>query len=368
MHLAIRGALADAYPWIRASVYDVPAPGPIRRLAGASVPGLARADLDFGALRAQIAQSVQVRAHVRRLVREADVTHWYSHNVALMSTDLLRARPSVVSTDCTTAQGAYHLPYRSPTPFTATAVRAAQVWERRVYDAATIVVAQSEWAATSLHDAYGVEQGRLRVIPFGLPDVALPPPHVGRAGELPEVTFVGMSMARKGGDRLLRLMGGPLRHRCVLNVVTRAPVPKTPGVRVHADFRPGDPRLAELLARTAVFALPTEMDNSPYAVLEAMRAGRPVVSTRVGGIPEMVEHGVTGLLVAHDDDALAEAIGALLDDPGAAAAMGDAGRRRFLARYDAVTTTGALLDALTDAAGAGARRDPDRLATGSGCR
>ena len=43
-------------------------------------------------------------------------------------------------------------------------------------------------------------------------------------------------------------------------------------MRVFADFEPGDPRLPELLARTAVFAFPTEMDNSPYAVLEAMRA------------------------------------------------------------------------------------------------
>ena len=61
----------------------------------------------------------------------------------------------------------------------------------------------------------------------------------------------------------------------------------------------------------------------------------PVVATRVGALPEMVQDGVTGLLVAHDDDALAAAIGALLDDPDRAAAMGRAGRTRVEEVYDA---------------------------------
>ena len=120
-------------------------------------------------------------------------------------------------------------------------------------------------------------------------------------------------------------------------------------MRVLNDFEPGDPRLPDLLARTSVFAFPTEMDNSPYSVLEAMRAGVPVVATRVGALPEMVQDGVTGLLVTHDDVALARAIGSLLDDPARAAAMGAAGRARLEAVYDARVTTRQLLDVLTEA-------------------
>ncbi len=65
------------------------------------------------------------------------------------------------------------------------------------------------------------------------------------------------------------------------------------------------------------------------AILEAMAMAKPVVATRVGGIPEIVIDGVTGLLVSpRDPEALAEAIIALLQDRERAKAMGQAGRER----------------------------------------
>jgi starch synthase len=71
-----------------------------------------------------------------------------------------------------------------------------------------------------------------------------------------------------------------------------------------------------------------------------MASGLPVVTTRVGGMPEVVEHGVTGLLVPPDEpDALAGAIMELLADPGRARQLGAAGRRRAEERFswDGVT-------------------------------
>ena len=65
------------------------------------------------------------------------------------------------------------------------------------------------------------------------------------------------------------------------------------------------------------------------SILEAMAMGKPVVATRAGGNPEVVADGVTGFLVpARDGLALAKAIKRLLDDPAAAARMGQAGRAR----------------------------------------
>jgi colanic acid/amylovoran biosynthesis glycosyltransferase len=91
----------------------------------------------------------------------------------------------------------------------------------------------------------------------------------------------------------------------------------------------------ERLVHSALFALPCVaeagggMDNLPTVVMEAMAAGLPVVSTRVGGIPEMVRDGSTGLLVAeHDLTSLVEAIGRLLADRPFARSLGEAGRRR----------------------------------------
>ncbi len=75
--------------------------------------------------------------------------------------------------------------------------------------------------------------------------------------------------------------------------------------------------------------LPSLEEGLPNAVLEAMAAGKPVVATRVGGTPEAVVHGETGLLVPPGDaQALSEAILTLLNDPARAEAMGQAGRER----------------------------------------
>jgi glycosyltransferase involved in cell wall biosynthesis len=94
------------------------------------------------------------------------------------------------------------------------------------------------------------------------------------------------------------------------------------------------PDLAEALACLDVFVLPSLMEGHPLAVLEAMAASKPVVATSVGGNPEAVEDGVTGLLVPpRDPGALAEAIGALIRDPERAADMGRAGRRSLDRRF-----------------------------------
>jgi glycosyltransferase involved in cell wall biosynthesis len=85
----------------------------------------------------------------------------------------------------------------------------------------------------------------------------------------------------------------------------------------------------EWLAAFDVFALTSDWEGMPNAVLEAMAAGLPVVATAVGGTPEVVVDGETGLLVSpRDPDALAGAISRLLRDPDLRRAMGRAGLAR----------------------------------------
>lgn len=93
--------------------------------------------------------------------------------------------------------------------------------------------------------------------------------------------------------------------------------------------------VAERLREADVFVQPSVFDDPfPHATLEAMASGLPVVACAVGGIPEMVVDGQTGLLVERDDPgALADAILRLLGDPAKARAMGRAGRERIEEKF-----------------------------------
>jgi glycosyltransferase involved in cell wall biosynthesis len=85
----------------------------------------------------------------------------------------------------------------------------------------------------------------------------------------------------------------------------------------------------DLLAAADVLVLPSLYEGLPNVVLEAMRFGKPVVSTAAPGTTEVVSDGLTGLLVAvHDPTALARALRTVLDDPALARRLGDAGRAR----------------------------------------
>lgn len=89
-----------------------------------------------------------------------------------------------------------------------------------------------------------------------------------------------------------------------------------------------------LLRSMEVFVLPSLGEGISNTLLEAMATGLPVVATRVGGNPELVEHGVNGLLVPRDDPAtLATAISRYLDDPVLRLLHGKASRERVLERF-----------------------------------
>jgi len=93
--------------------------------------------------------------------------------------------------------------------------------------------------------------------------------------------------------------------------------------------------VADVLSQVVVSVLPSLSEGVPNTVLESMAAGVPVVATRVGGIPEAVEDGESGLLVpARDPAALARAIGRLLEDHDLARRLGQAGRRRVAQHFN----------------------------------
>ena len=173
-------------------------------------------------------------------------------------------------------------------------------------------------------------------------------------GPGPLVLYAGKLSIGKGTDVLLRALD-PIRA-LVPGVRFALAGKGEMAVPAAADLH----RLGEI-AQADLFALYAEADvvvvPSVWAeplsrvLLEAMRLGRPVVATRVGGTPEAVEDGVTGVLVEKaDPDALAQAVAQLLLDPARRARMGAAARERAARFFDEERLVDALLAVYREAA------------------
>jgi glycosyltransferase involved in cell wall biosynthesis len=104
--------------------------------------------------------------------------------------------------------------------------------------------------------------------------------------------------------------------------------------QVHLSDHIPRERLIEEMSRADVCVVPSRWDNSPNTVYEAMGCGKAVVATRVGGIPELIDHGTHGLLVSPGDvEGLAQAILRLLGDKNQREMMGSRGREKAQKNY-----------------------------------
>jgi colanic acid/amylovoran biosynthesis glycosyltransferase len=116
------------------------------------------------------------------------------------------------------------------------------------------------------------------------------------------------------------------------------------------------PAVVERYRRATVFTLPCvtaadgDRDGIPNVILEAMATGLPVVATRHSGIPEVVEHGSSGLLVEpHDVTGLTDALARVLDDPRWGAELGRRGRGTVLRDFDLEVSAGRLVESFAGA-------------------
>ncbi len=111
-----------------------------------------------------------------------------------------------------------------------------------------------------------------------------------------------------------------------------ASVPAGERYRLHFGQTPRD-RMGDLYRAAAFCVAPSIWENFPYAALEAMACGTPVVATRVGGFPEIIEDGISGLLVATEDPAaLVKAVSELVESPSRQRDLGRGARRSAVER------------------------------------
>jgi alpha-maltose-1-phosphate synthase len=228
--------------------------------------------------------------------------------------------------------------------------------ERVAVESAAAVVAVSDGMRGDVLAAYpAVPPDRIRVIRNGIdtreyaPDTATDVlTRYDLDPLLPMVLFVGRITRQKGlpvllraaarlapGAQLVLCAGQPDTTELATEVAglvaslqaTRSGVVWIPEMLPKRD-------IIQLLSHAAAFACPSLYEPLGIVNLEAMACGTAVVASRVGGIPEVVADGETGLLVPADDPAaLAAALNALVSEPGRAAAMGRAGRKRAAAEF-----------------------------------
>jgi glycosyltransferase involved in cell wall biosynthesis len=165
------------------------------------------------------------------------------------------------------------------------------------------------------------------------------------------ILFVGGDFFRKGGDLVVDwIQSTPLADRCRLDFVTHERIAPHPNIRSY-QLSHDDEELAQLYREADIFVLPTRAECFGLVFTEAMACAIPVVTCHVGGVSEVVEHGVTGLLVPPDDPiSLNGALSALVSDVELRRRMGEAGRRAAEARFDSRRNISRLLEIMREVA------------------
>jgi len=147
---------------------------------------------------------------------------------------------------------------------------------------------------------------------------------VARFSEFKDQGLLLRAFARVPGEPRLQLVGEGGTE------VSARKLANNLGVRERVEFMGSRGDVAEILAQTDVFVLASRLEALPISILEAMRAGLPVIASNVGGISEEVVDGETGFVVAPGSvEELSEALQRLLADEPLRIAMGLAGRKRF---------------------------------------
>jgi glycogen synthase len=299
-------------------------------------------------------------------VDRPDVVHchtWYAHLGGLLARPLAGARLVL-----TTHSLEPHRPWKEEQ--LGSAYHATTWIERTAYQNADGVVAVSEAMKADVQALYGVSPEKVRVIHNGIdPDEYRPRPtpetlrRLGVDPAVPIVLFVGRITRQKGILHLVRAV----RHLAPgLQVVLCAGAPDTDDIAREMTATVEEakreaaatvvwipemlpkPDVIALYTHAAVFVCPSVYEPFGIINLEAMACETPVAASAVGGIPEIVVPGETGLLIpfeAVDDGtaeprdpeafsrAFADAINALMADPGRRTAMGRAARARVLAHF-----------------------------------
>ena len=334
----------QAHADLEARFVQLPAMGRAGWWLAADVPGLARLDLDLQPVRWHAVQAAKTRRLLQHELRrwKPDVVHLHSHSIGLLATDIARHVPMVVSVDVAIWPWEEMETWRPVRRHSRAMLWPSLSLERRLFESASLVQAWSPWAGAGVRTV--APRAEVMELHPGLEtELFLPAPRALR--RTLRVLFVGGRFGPKGGFDLLTALEPRLGRDVELDLVTAADVPARAGVRVHR-LTSGSPELIDLLQQADVFCLPSHADALPWAVLEAMACGTPVVASAVGGLADLVGGDAGELVPPGDIPALREALARMLDDPAARQAAGMAARARVEEQFDSRRQAAALAERL----------------------
>jgi glycosyltransferase involved in cell wall biosynthesis len=325
---------------VRAEVFGPAQTG--REFGFGAIPGAGFTEVDI-ADRPRALGDLRAVTRLRRLLRawRPDVVHAHGLRagalcviaVALVRPTAHASRPALIVTvhNAPAAGGVTGAVYR--------------VLERIVAYGAGSVLCVSPDLEARMRTAGARRVGRA-IVPASAPPARTPPREVpgqtrtpaaaGQAGpSRPVVLAVGRLAPQKGLATLLAAaaLWRDLRPEPRLAIAGQGPLDarlrrQAAALGVTADFLGSRPDVPALLESAAVFVLPSVWEGQPLILQEALRAGVPVVATRVGGIPEITGEDAALLVPPGDPDRLAAAVRAVLADPALAARLRAAARHR----------------------------------------
>ena len=207
--------------------------------------------------------------------------------------------------------------------------------ERRVLAAADTVITLTPTAADRLA-SQGIPDSRIRVIPPGYDPALFAPagpdpfPDLGR----PRVGYIGRIAPQKDISTLITAFSRITEPACLLIVgdgpgrrAAEQQARPLPGKVRFTGFLP-HAQIPAVLRHLDLLVLATRYEELPSVLIEGMAAGLPVIASRVGGIPTLIDHDINGLLVPPGDaTALAAAISRVLAQPGTSARLGATARQ-----------------------------------------
>ncbi len=239
-------------------------------------------------------------------------------------------------------------------------------YEKKLMNRSDALIAVSKYTVDELTELYGIDEEKIHVIYNGVdvqkfkprPDRTVLRREFGLEDKKKIVLFVGRLYHRKGLEILLRSIPQVLQEFSDVKFVISGKgfkekeeslrnLAKQLDIEDHVTFMGyvPDEKLPNLYSASDIFVLPAIYENFPFAILEAQATGLPVISTKVGGIPEFLVDNENGFVIDPGDSAqLTQRVLALLQDPKLAKEMGNRGRSLIEKKFSWRLITSQVID------------------------